>query len=1200
MFVIHTERRDMMKKILVCFTMLFMLVISSVSAFGEALSYSVVFKDGESGVALAEIGQHKKISAEIEFVPTETGSVSVIVAGFDNEGFMKNAPVCESLDVTEGERASHTTEAVSSDGADKIKVFVFAGNSLKPLLSKNGIINSAFEAEKGFSEKFESEKGKTEDDPLYVLKDSEIKISDIVTSVDGVYVNSKYFNVSSESGLTFNADASNWENSTVKFATEGTYALNFNDYSYCIPTTLYVKAVGPVDRYTKLFKNTNTYLYRVGNKNAVSLSSLFKEEKCDLEALNTVINVENVQGDAAGVVTLNTTDWTKSSVQFSGTGVVSVTISDDNSKESSLLLEVIDAKNITKAESATANDVVLLNDISGTFTVSNNKTFYGNGFTVKLPTSSAGKFSQGFTGYINLGDSNNSTGGNLDNVIIEGPVYPEMYIYREQAKITDTTDPDYSSEQEMMHYFKNSVIVYAGDCTISNSIISGSRTAVCLRGGNNILLENTTLSGGSYANMQIGTGCNVTLRDVTTVQTDVLDSYGKGKIAHGLGIAVDSNVANVYIEGKLNQYNWISESKWSEIVPSTYQSSFPKFFTNTKFSNYWHYLNGGEEPYVNLAFIYACAWNKDNIHDYRSAEEMAALPYATCDATIASVSGGIYSKVNTNGNNTLTDSDLTEPKYVSSGFKPAPPVLNFDNSPNYDEDDANDAADTYCVYNNGVLDIGMTGTSKTLDLSKVTVTKNGSPLDFDTYLNGALVSGTSVEIKEADGAVQKLTFKTTVSDLGFGADGNPKEGSEEHSWDITVNVATLSYPAPSWNMGGDYEFAATENCVYGYYGSGQYGEAVPIYEGIKISYYNKEGTQVNLDLSGTSAHPTGSANSNSNAFTYTLSDGSTLTMKFASGWKSGATTHQFTTYNNKVYIYPQSLDNDNYVRAKTTNQDFDVKINYTFTDPNGQSTGTQTMRWYNPAASNGSVSTVQWKTFDSFNGKKAPSICVTGNTLVTLSDGTKKRIDEITYDDEVLVWDFYNGCYTSAPVSLIVNHGYDEYEIISLTFDDGTNLEIVECHGVFNKTLNEFVDIDSSNVDSFVGDAFLKSTENGFEQVRLLSYEVKNELNTSYALLSAYYHNAVLNNMFTISPSYYAENLYEAFEVDDNMTYDAEKMQADIEKYGLYTYEEFSQYLTKEQFEIWKIANMKVVVGKGWTTYEVIVEMLKEVALPNA
>ena len=183
-----------------------------------------------------------------------------------------------------------------------------------------------------------------------------------------------------------------------------------------------------------------------------------------------------------------------------------------------------------------------------------------------------------------------------------------MYIYRDQAKITDSSDPDYGDGYNM-RYFKNSVIVYGGNCTISNCYISGSRTALCLRGGNNVLVENTTLAGGAYANMQICAGSNVTLRNLTTVQVDVSDSYGKGKTAHGLGIAVDSSVVDLYIEGELNQYNWLCQAQWNSIVPSTYQSQFPEFFTNNTFSAYWHYLDGETAPYVNMAFVYACNWD---------------------------------------------------------------------------------------------------------------------------------------------------------------------------------------------------------------------------------------------------------------------------------------------------------------------------------------------------------------------------------------------------------------------------------------------------------------------------------------------------------------------------------------------------------------------------------------------------------------
>ena len=363
----------------------------------------------------------------------------------------------------------------------------------------------------------------------------------------------------------------------------------------------------PANKFEAKFKNTDKYLYRVGNANAVALSSLFEAiDNAEIGNVNVSVRAIDENTNVSGTYTANSSDWKAGTIKFSGTGPVEVTIDDNGyTNEVSVRLEVVDAKNITKAESASSNNVVLLNDISGTFVVSNGRTFYGNGFTVTLPTASVKNKGNGFTGYISIGgaqDDGIASGGNLDNVKIIGPVYPEMYIYRQQAEITDSSDPDYGDGYNM-RYFTNSVIVYGGNATISNSYISGSRTALCIRGGNNVVVENSTLSGGAYANMQISSGSTVTLRDVTTVQTDVPDSYGKGKNAHGLGIAVNSDVVDVKIEGELKQYNWLCQEQWNSIVPATYQSSFPKFFTDNTFSKYWHYLNGGTAPYVNMAFI---------------------------------------------------------------------------------------------------------------------------------------------------------------------------------------------------------------------------------------------------------------------------------------------------------------------------------------------------------------------------------------------------------------------------------------------------------------------------------------------------------------------------------------------------------------------------------------------------------------------
>ena len=51
-------------------------------------------------------------------------------------------------------------------------------------------------------------------------------------------------------------------------------------------------------------------------------------------------------------------------------------------------------------------------------------------------------------------------------------------------------------------------------------------------------------------------------------------------------------------------------------------------------------------------------------------------------------------------------------------------------------------------------------------------------------------------------------------------------------------------------------------------------------------------------------------------------------------------------------------------------------------------------------------------------------------------------------------------------------------------------------------------------------------------------------------------------------------------------------MQADIEKYGLYTYEDFKDYLTYEQFNALPFAHLKVSVGKGLITWDGIMAII--------
>ncbi|MBQ8389322.1 MAG: hypothetical protein IJX46_10400 [Clostridia bacterium] len=270
-----------------------------------------------------------------------------------------------------------------------------------------------------------------------------------------------------------------------------------------------------------------------------------------------------------------------------------------------------------------------------------------------------------------------------------------------------------------------------------------------------------------------------------------------------------------------------------------------------------------------------------------------------------------------------------------------------------------------------------------------------------------------------------------------------------------------------------------------------------------------------------------------------------------------------------------------------------MKITYNFTDPNGQSTGDQTMQWYNAAASNGSVSTVQWKTFDSTNGKEA-SICVTPDTLVTLADGTQKEIQYVTDADQLLVWNFYTGEYTVAPASILMNHGYANVNVVTLTFADGTTVNTINGHGFFDVATNEFVLLDEFNAADYIGHEFVKQDGDGYTTTILVGYSVEERYTEVWSVLTAEHYNCVLNGMWTVTAAE-VENSPEwlmPYEIGEDMKYDEAKMQADIEKYGLYTYEDFADYMTYEQFVALGLANFKVSVGKGYITWDEILYLI--------
>ncbi len=107
----------------------------------------------------------------------------------------------------------------------------------------------------------------------------------------------------------------------------------------------------------------------------------------------------------------------------------------------------------------------------------------------------------------------------------------------------------------------------------------------------------------------------------------------------------------------------------------------------------------------------------------------------------------------------------------------------------------------------------------------------------------------------------------------------------------------------------------------------------------------------------------------------------------------------------------------------------------------------------------------------------------------------------------------------------------------------------------------------------------------------LTGVEVGIEHTGCYSLQTAYNENFIVENILSVTGEDYTGR-FRYFTVGEGMKYDEAAKQADIEKYGLYSYDEFSDYLTEEQFEMFNGRYFKVLVGRGVLTYDDILGII--------
>ena len=155
--------------------------------------------------------------------------------------------------------------------------------------------------------------------------------------------------------------------------------------------------------------------------------------------------------------------------------------------------------------------------------------------------------------------------------------------------------------------------------------------------------------------------------------------------------------------------------------------------------------------------------------------------------------------------------------------------------------------------------------------------------------------------------------------------------------------------------------------------------------------------------------------------------------------------------------------------------------------------------------------------------------CFIEGTQITLADGTKKAIEDITYDDELLVWNFYEGKFDKAkPTWIKVEQIAPRYNLVK--FSNGAEVGFVGAgdekgyHRIFNKEKGAF---------TYTGN--LKETPNGTTTFAedstfptVISQEIVNKEVKFYNVITDKHYNLFANGVLTsckLSNKYRIENM---------------------------------------------------------------------------
>lgn len=215
--------------------------------------------------------------------------------------------------------------------------------------------------------------------------------------------------------------------------------------------------------------------------------------------------------------------------------------------------------------------------------------------------------------------------------------------------------------------------------------------------------------------------------------------------------------------------------------------------------------------------------------------------------------------------------------------------------------------------------------------------------------------------------------------------------------------------------------------------------------------------------------------------------------------------------------------------------------------------------------------------------------CIVEGTLISMADGTYKKVEDLKVGDLVKVFNHETGKIDD---SYIIDNIHENEiaklnTIINLIFDNNQVTRISFEHGFFDVDLNEYIYINQDNYKSMIGHRFYSIDG---KIITLMDCYISEEIVRVYSPVTYKHLNLFTDNLLSIAGGIYG--LFNIFDLNKDMTINIDKFNEDISKYGLYEYDEWSNYMTLEEFESVNFKYFKVAVAKGMITIDELIKII--------